>query len=259
MNKELLGRVLGPFKNEGNEMAQAILTAQGTIVPRRTVRPLSKSELISDVEKQKREVFDRCIQSKLGHNASEKPPSTANKDYVPYSDGNLDPPNLEDIEEDPVDNDGLSMFEKPVTDHLIHAEVVMPKGENNLLAKVIGRSKAEDGNTIGTYDENLMLNTLVHDVQFPDGTVKEYSANVIAENLYSQVDSNGHSHTLLESILDYKKDKSAVDKADLYVTTKSGRRRMRKSTAGWKLLVLWRDGSEEWIPLSIVKESNPVG
>ena len=33
---------------------------------------------------------------------------------------------------------------------------------------------------------------------------------------------------------------------------------MRKSAAGWKLLVQWRMGEEEWIPLNILKESNPV-
>jgi len=35
--KEILGRVLGPAKGEGNEMAQWILKANGKVVPRRTV------------------------------------------------------------------------------------------------------------------------------------------------------------------------------------------------------------------------------
>ena len=40
LNKEKLGRVLGPIKNEGNEMAQAVLTASGKVIPRRTLRRL---------------------------------------------------------------------------------------------------------------------------------------------------------------------------------------------------------------------------
>jgi hypothetical protein len=32
-NKEVLGRVLGPAKGEGNEMAQWILKANGNVVP----------------------------------------------------------------------------------------------------------------------------------------------------------------------------------------------------------------------------------
>ena len=30
------------------------------------------------------------------------------------------------------------------------------------------------------------------------------------------------------------------------------------STAGWKLLVQWKDGSEQWVPLRLLKENNPV-
>ena len=33
---------------------------------------------------------------------------------------------------------------------------------------------------------------------------------------------------------------------------------MRKSTVEWKLLVTFNNGTEEWIPLKIMKQSNPV-
>ena len=33
---------------------------------------------------------------------------------------------------------------------------------------------------------------------------------------------------------------------------------LRKSTIGWKLLELWKNGMEQWIPLSDLKASNPV-
>jgi hypothetical protein len=256
-NKEQLGRVLGPMQNEGNEMAQAILTAKGTIVPRRTVRRLSQDELISESEKDKRSAFNAAIKSKLGDSVT-KPSKPASPDFVPYSDGDLDPISLEDIEEDPIDEDGTSQFEKPVTDHLIHAEVVLPKGEQMQMARVIGRSKSDDGRILGIHDDNPMLNTLLYDVQFPDGTIKEYAANVISENMFSQVDAEGHSYALLEAIVDHKRDSTAVDRADKYIYTKSGARRLKKTTAGWKLLIAWKDGSEQWIPLSIMKESNPV-
>ena len=38
-NKEVLGRVLGPARGVGNEMAQWILKANGRVVPRRSLRP----------------------------------------------------------------------------------------------------------------------------------------------------------------------------------------------------------------------------
>ena len=42
--KEELGRCLGPCKNEGNEMCQWVLQANGEVVPRRTLRRLTAHE-----------------------------------------------------------------------------------------------------------------------------------------------------------------------------------------------------------------------
>ena len=41
-----------------------------------------------------------------------------------------------------------------------------------------------------------------------------------------------------------------------YVYTKNGQRRLRKSTAGWKLLEVWKNGEEQWMSLSTMKRSN---
>ena len=46
-DKVKLGRVLGPIPNEGNEMAQDVLTSNGTVIPRRLLRKLLVSELHS--------------------------------------------------------------------------------------------------------------------------------------------------------------------------------------------------------------------
>jgi hypothetical protein len=256
--KEKLGRVLGPIRNEGNEMAQAVLTARGTIVPRRTLRKITKSELHNSSEKRKRNIFDDLIRKKLGDSMSLPSKPLPDTSYIPYSD-NCEP-DLIDIPDnnDPVDSSGVAIFDKPITDRLIHAELNLPQGENLRTAKVIGRSKTDDGEYIGTYDDNPLLNSMTYDVEFSDGEIREYSANIIAENMYSQVDANGHVHSLLDSIIDHSKDEKAIDKDDMYTTTKSGQRRIRKSTQGWKLLVLWKDGSEQWIPLKILKESHPV-
>ena len=59
-------------------------------------------------------------------------------------------------------------------------------------ATVIGRSKDKDGNFIGTSNKNIVLDTTVYDVMFPDGSLSQYSANIIAESIHSQVDEEGH-------------------------------------------------------------------
>ncbi len=37
-----------------------------------------------------------------------------------------------------------------------------------------------------------------------------------------------------------------------------GKRHPRITTQGWDLQVEWRDGSTTWVPLSELKESNPI-
>ena len=66
--KELLGRVLGPSKNEGNKMAQNILkNVHGNVIPRRSVRQLTQTEENSEVEKSKRAEITKIITLKLGN------------------------------------------------------------------------------------------------------------------------------------------------------------------------------------------------
>ena len=64
-NKEKLGQVLGPSINEGNEMAQNILTHKSTIVVRRSLRRLTVAEENSPLEQNKRTSFNNTIRNKL--------------------------------------------------------------------------------------------------------------------------------------------------------------------------------------------------
>jgi hypothetical protein len=147
----------------------------------------------------------------------------------------------------------------PAYDKILHSEVSLQLGENMTVGKVTKRAIGPDGTVAGTYDENPYLNTMIYEVAFPDGQSKAYAANVIAENMLTQVDSDGFSRTMMEAIVDYRKDEAvAVPKTDKYLTTTSGQKRMRKTTVGWKVLVKWADASESWIPLKDTKESHPV-
>ena len=94
---------------------------------------------------------------------------------------------------------------------------------------------------------------------FADGTVKEYGANIIAESMLHQVDSVGFSLALMEGIVDFRCDELvAIPMEEKYIITKTGQKRLRKTMAGWDLLVCWKDESESWVKLSDMKESHPV-
>ena len=108
-------------------MAQAVLVVLSKVIPRWTLQILSISELNSEVEKIKRSIFDDIILKKLGDSirAPEKPIN----DYVPYYD-DVDPYSVSlPDENDPINKDGTSVFEKPITDQWINAKINLPQGE----------------------------------------------------------------------------------------------------------------------------------
>jgi hypothetical protein len=89
---------------------------------------------------------------------------------------------------------------------------------------VVRRAIGPDGTTTGSYANNPILSSIVYEVEFPDGQMKEYAANTIAENMLTQVDSDGgYSTTLMQGIIDYREDDAAaVPKSDKWVITARG-------------------------------------
>jgi hypothetical protein len=77
-------------------------------------------------------------------------------------------------------------------DKFTSAEVLLPKDDYNYIARVIGRKRDGEGNPIGKYNKNPILDTTVHEVKSPDGSIHEYAANILAESLYTQVDQYGN-------------------------------------------------------------------
>jgi hypothetical protein len=265
-NREVLGRVLGPAKGEGNEMAQWILKANGYVVPRRSSRPLKVDEIHSATELKKRQIFDALIERRWG--TSINPPilplqnpiegDLDDNDFEEYED-NDEPKRIVPDIEDTVDANGRLLNQQPAYDKILHSEVSLQLGDGMAVGKVTKRAIGPDGTIAGTYDENPVLNTMIYEVEFPDGQLREYAANVLAENMLTQVDSDGFSLTMMEAITDYRRDEAvAVPMTDKYVITSSGQKRLRKTTAGWSLLVKWTNESESWIPLKDLKESHPI-
>ena len=262
--KECLGRCLGPAENEGNAMTNWVLTIKGTVIPRRTIRPLTPGELavtnIAEVEK--RAQFTAAIRSKLGNSLTLPDSKTSFptlKDEFEldlYEDDEFTPVEIPPAEI--IDATGKPIYMQSLTDGLINAEVLLPIGDSRAMATVISAALDDSGMLIGEHNDNPLLNTLKYMCEFPDGTVKEYSANVIATNLFAESDSNGHSSLFMYKIIDHKSSGEAVKLCDKYITSKNGTRRIRQTTAGWDFLVEWTGGTRQWMPLKILKESNPV-
>ena len=215
--KEFIGRCLGPTQNEVNKMAQWILTGNGQVVPRRATRHLTKSELAptNDTEQRKRTEFDVPITNRIG-NAFTLPP-TIDPDIV-HAQGNEANPQGGDF--DPyLDDDeipefvpqpnilnaaGKPILQKSFYDTMVNVELLLPRGQMNWIATIVKQSVDNNLKAIGSWNDNPMLNTLVYECEFSDGTVKEYSANIIAENIFLEADADGHRDIMMTDITNHK-------------------------------------------------------
>ena len=242
-------------------MAQWVLKANGNVVPRRSLRPLKVEELHSPTELKKQDVFDALIERRWGTSINPpKPARTREEDetFEYYQDEDESPKITPDTEE-AVDATGRAINLQPSYDKIINAEVQLQTGDGPAVGVVRKRAVGPNGRTAGEYDDNPMLNSVVYEVEFPDGQVREYSANTIAMNMLTQVDTDGMSKTLMDGIVDYRKNENvAVGMNDKYITTRSGQRRLRVTTRGWELLIRWKDQTESWVRLAEMKESHPV-
>ena len=244
-------------------MAQWILKANGRVVLRQSLQPLTTAEIHSPVEEKKQNVFDALIERRMG--TSINPPPTMDETTKQNDINNdcettpMDEPLESPDHEDILDSMGRILEQQPVFDKITNAEVMIQNGNEMAMRKVVRQSLDADGRTTGTYHDNPFLNTVTYNVEFSDGQVKEYGANIIAKDMLTQVDSDGYSLSLMDSILDHHKDPSqAIPIEDKFITTKSGHRRLCKTTKGWKLHIKWKDKSKAWIILVDMKEVHLV-
>ena len=168
--------------------------------------------------------------------------------FKPYEDDSDDPhghtPDIDDVTPEEADN-------------YVGASVTLPIEGDQRSGKVTRRARDQDGNLVGTSNRVPILDTRLYEVEFPDGRIAEFSANAIAEHMYAQCDPDGNQYLLLDAIIDHQRDSTAVLNVDQYIT-ENGRQHHRKTMIGWKLCVLWKDGTSTWERLADLKESYPI-
>jgi hypothetical protein len=204
--------------------------------------------------------YDLAVQAKIGDQVNEQElPEPIQGMMHPedeaddaWDHGNFEPfaPSLVMPEADEFDVEAFDAY--------LQAEVLLLKGDDLMTGTIVGQKRDANGNPVGCHNVNPILDSRVYEVQFPDGHVEDYAANVIAVCIYSQVDNEGNQFLLLQEVIDHKKDDSAVQWKDMWITGKNGNQHMRRTTKGCKLCVTWKDGSTSWEPLKDLKESNSL-
>ena len=75
------------------------------------------------------------------------------------------------------------------------------------------------------------------EVEYPDLTMDQLAANIIAENMLSLVGSEGHHYQVLTEVTDHKKDYSAISKVGGFINSSSRNLQRKRTTHERKLLV----------------------
>jgi hypothetical protein len=170
-----------------------------------------------------------------------------------------DPDHFDDI--DPIDPDyGDTEIMPEMGDNYLSAEIMLPHGGTMVKGRVSTCKRDRDGNPIGLVNPNPILDTQSYIIHFDDGDQTEMTANMIVESLYSQCDPNGHEYVLLDENVDHRRTGTdlAIKLADQKVVHANGRTYLRRSTIGWQLCCLWKDGFTSWTNLAALKESHPI-
>lgn len=243
-----IGRWIGISHRVGSALCYYVLKSNGWIVSRTTVTRIPREELARDEIRIQVEKYNLELSEKLEDDDFEVEPG------------------LKYVQDEETEN--WEAFDdeipKPVIDvadtydQLIGAEVMLPLSDILCKGTVKRRVRDLDGNLVGTKNSNPFLDTRRYEVEFPSGVTNEYSTNIIVENIFLQYDEDGKQHYIFESIIDHANDGTQVTKGNGTFLATSGQVRKKQTTKGWKFLVEWKDGSSDWIPLSELKESNPV-
>jgi hypothetical protein len=200
-----LGRWMGVSSNVGHVMCYWVLTKSGEINARSTVQHLSADELASPEVQAQLADFDSEVERRLDRGVHD----VAVQNPVPDRLIDADEFEIEPFKAGAANPEADTM-DVEAYDKYISAQVLMPIGDSKRTGKVLKRKDDGDGNPVGRANSNPLLDTRVYKVEFQDGTIQEYAANLIAEAIFAQVDDEGRQFQLIDSIIDHQTDATAV-------------------------------------------------
>ena len=83
----------------------------------------------------------------------------------------------------------------------------------------------------------------MYKVEYKDAHRASLASNAIAENIFAQVNGEGNRHVIFQDIVDSRYDGTEVKEQDAFITTRTGRNRLRETTKGVEVLAKWKYGS----------------
>ena len=141
----------------------------------------------------------------------------------------------------------------------INCALILDVGTNNEHhGHVIKHLWGLNGEPNGRMHTNPLFDTHEYEIKFTDGSHEKHMANIIAENIFAQVDDEGHQSQIIDEIMYHHKDHSVVPISDGVIQNVNGTTKPKKTTRGWELLVQFNNGSMDRVKLKDLKAPNPI-
>ena len=248
----------------GSDLCYWLLAESGNVIARTSVQHVTREDVLNEDVRGQIERFDAAVNERLyeqnffNHEAQDF--------YL-----------QDDLDHDPIVGDGVTAVDAEYDDMIVmpaleaddlgdeavdkhlNAELNFDVGTGNeRRGRVMKRAKLTAGEPIGRAHHNPLFDTREYVVEFTDGRTENYFANVIAENMFAQVDSEGRQYQLLDEIVDHKSDGTAIKCENGFTISRNGNRVPKPTTRGSSLLVSWKDGTSDWIKLKDLKDSYPI-
>ena len=198
--KREMGRLLGVADNCTDELAFVILPLSGNLLIRKSVWGIPPETLTTDSVKADMLELDAAIAKRFGdqtlHGRRRDSPDL---EELP------DPPpdflEEEDTElAEPLENQDADSYTPESLDEYLGATLLLPHGDGVQRARVLRRQQDPLGKPVGKRHSNPIFDSRMYEVEFPDGSTDVMTTNLIAENLYSQVDKEGETYTVMKEI-----------------------------------------------------------
>jgi hypothetical protein len=212
-------------------------------------------EHMKDKMKAKMEVYNSEVNGRLRHDGFECCHKYENTFYI---DNEVD--DVADPEEPNKTAEADDYTPEGYDKYIGALLMVVPRPDGRIQGRIAKQSKDNDGNPIGPRNDNFLLDTRKYEAKQEDGTTEECYANVIAENLFLQVDTEGNQYVLMKEICDHRKlERQIGGTAFRWLGGNEEQAKIsEETTQGWQLLVEWKEGGSDWISLKDLKESYPV-
>ena len=204
-NNAGLGAWLGVSHRVGSLMSYWVLTLKGNVISHTIgVSRVTNLESKTDENVARCTEYDAAIAQRLKDN-----------DYIMPEGGKPHPDDWADLAEFDMDFD--KEFNQVISDESVaeadtdftpdtyddrylNMELALDRGggggDEPEYAKVTKRLRDANGLPISTAHENPIMDTHMYEVEYQDEYKASLAANVIAQNMFSQVDEEGHRHVL---------------------------------------------------------------